>query len=160
MFKSQTLSIAHWRAAIQGAANEIATYALSLRCAIVKDPIGADRASKLIGAHIPLLGGGQAHDLALVSSADGCAALARSMLGVATGAPLRDQEVADAVRELVNMLGGAMKRRLSVQIADLALGLPIFLHGHPQRSDRQSIIALPARFGEVDTIVLVTGPSD
>jgi hypothetical protein len=137
MIKSQKLSIAHWRAAIQGAANEIATYALSLRCAIVKDPIGAERANKLIGAHIPLLGGGQAHELALVSTADGCAALARSMLGVAAGAALRDREVADAVRELVNMLGGAMKRRLSAQIADLALGLPIF-RGHIQRATELS----------------------
>jgi hypothetical protein len=157
---SQKLTLAHWRAAINGAANELATYAMSFRGAVVSDPVAAAQANRMIGAHIPLIGGGQAFDLALVSSVEGCQALSRAMLGMGPETALRDAEIADAVGEIVNMLGGSMKRRLSKEFADLALGLPIFLHGYIQPTERLSIIALPTRFGVIDTIVLITGHSD
>jgi hypothetical protein len=150
------LTLAHWRAAVEGAAGEIATYALSFGGAVVQDPVSLERAASMIGAHIPLIGGGQAFDLALVASPESCQALSRAILCMAPGAPLRDAEVADAVGEIVNMLGGGIKRRLSGH-AELELGLPIFLHGYIQPTDRLTVIALPTRFGAVDTMVLIAG---
>jgi hypothetical protein len=153
-------SLAQWRVAIDGAAREIATCALSFRGAEVLDPVGADRAVQMIGAHLPVLGGGRAFDLSLVSSPDGCRAMARAMLCLDANATLRDTEMADAIGEMVNMLGGTLKRRLSSQLGDMVLGLPIFVHGYIQPTERLSIIALPTRFGEIDTIVLITGQGD
>jgi len=154
---SPKLTVAQWRTAVEGAANEIATYALSLSGAAVQDPTDPERASSMIGAHIPLVGGGQAFDLALVSSADGCLALSRAILCAGPAAALRDTEIADAVGEIVNMLAGAVKRRLSGHRADLELGLPIFLHGYIQPTDRLALIALPTRFHTIETIVLIAG---
>jgi hypothetical protein len=154
---SAKLTVTQWRTAVEGAANEIATYALSFSNAVVQDPVDLERASSMIGAHIPLVGGGQAFDLALVSSADGCLALSRAILCAGPAAPLRDAEIADAVGEIVNMLGGAVKRRLSGHRADLELGLPIFLHGYIQPTDRLSVIALPVRFATIETMVLIAG---
>jgi hypothetical protein len=151
------VSPVQWRTAVDAAAREIATYALSLPGAVVQDPVGLERAVAMIGAHIPLVGGGQAFDLALVSSPEGCRALARAILCRSSTDALRDAEVADAVGEIVNMLGGSVKRRLSGQRAELELGLPIFIHGYLQPTDRMMVIALPTRFGEIDTIVLITG---
>jgi Chemotaxis phosphatase CheX len=157
MSRSPKLSLAQWRAAVEGAAGEIATYALSLPGAVVQDPVGLECASAMIGAHIPVIGGGQAFDLALVASADGCLALSRAILCMDGAAPLRDAEVADAVGEIVNMLAGAVKRRMSGQGAELVLGLPLFLHGYIQPTDRLSVLTLPTRFGTIDTMVLIAG---
>lgn len=152
-----SLSPAQWRTAVEAAANEIATYALSLSGATVQDPVDITRANSMIGAHIPIVGSGQAFDLALVSSPEGCLALSRAILCAGPNQPLRDAEVADAVGEIANMLGGAVKRRLSSLRGDLELGLPIFMHGYIQPTDRLSVIALPARFGTIETMVLIAG---
>jgi hypothetical protein len=157
MSTSPKLTPAQWRTAVEGAATEIATYALSFSGAIVHDPVDLSRASSMIGAHIPMIGGGQAFDLALVSSAEGCLGLSRAILCAAPTAVLRDAEVADAVGEIVNMLAGAVKRRLSGQRADLELGLPLFLHGYIQPTDRLSVIALPTQFHTIETMVLIAG---
>ena len=151
------ISPVQWRAAVDGAAREIATYALSLPDATVGDPVGLDRANAMIGAHIPLIGGGRAFDLALVASPEGCQALSRAILCMTDGAALSDAQVADAIGEIVNMLGGTVKRRISGHGADLELGLPIFLHGYIQPTDRLMVLALPTRFGAIETMVLIAG---
>ena len=152
------LSSHHWRSALEGAATEIATRALSFPGVVVLDPVSLERSAAMIGAHIPLIGGGQAFDMALVSSADGCEALSRAVLCVGAGPTIRDIEIVDAIGEIVNMLAGSMKRRLAGHGAHLALGLPIFVRGYLP-SDRLSVISLPIRFGHVDTIVLIVGRS-
>ena len=154
---SAKLTLAQWRTAVEGAANEIATYALSFSGAVVQDPVDLERANAMIGAHIPLIGSGQAYDLALVSSADGCLALSRAILCAPPTTALKDTEVADAVGEIVNMLAGAVKRRLSGQRADLELGLPIFMHGYIQPTDRLTVVSLPVRFNTIETMVLIAG---
>jgi hypothetical protein len=153
MSTSSKVSLAQWRTALEAAAKEIAAYALSLPSATVGDPVGLEHAVAMIGAHIPLVGGGQAFDLALVSSPTGCQAI----LGLPDTAPLRDAEVADAVGEIVNMLGGTVKRRLAGIGAELVLGLPLFLHGYIQPTDRLMVLVLPTRFGAIETMVLIAG---
>jgi hypothetical protein len=157
MSKSPKLTLAQWRIAVEGAAVEIATYALSFPGAVVQDPVGLECASAMIGAHIPLIGGGQAFDLALVASGDGCQALSRAILGASIGTALRDAEVADAVGEIVNMLAGSVKRRMAGLGAELELGLPLFLHGYIQPTDRLAVLTLPTRFGTIETMVLIAG---
>jgi Chemotaxis phosphatase CheX len=157
MSTSSKLTVGHWRTAIEAAAREVATYALSFASSVVQDAVPLDAATAMIGAHIPLVGTGRAFDIALVAPADGCQALSRAILCMGPGPALRDADVADAVGEIVNMLAGSMKRGLSGIGADLTLGLPIFIHGYIQPTDRLSVIAFPTRFGKIDTIVLVAG---
>jgi hypothetical protein len=149
------LTLGQWRTAVAGAATEVATRALSFPGAIVQDPVGIERSAALIGAHIPLVGGGQAFEMSLVSSAEGCEALTRAILCMAAGPALREVEIVDAVGEIVNMMAGGMKRRLAGHGAHLALGLPIFVRGYLQSSDRLGVIALPIRFGPIDTMVSI-----
>jgi hypothetical protein len=150
-------TLGFWRPAITAAAGEVATYALSWPGAVVRDPVGLEATASMIGAHIPMVGAGRAFDLALVSSYDGCQSLARAILCMGPGPAIADGEVADAIGEIVNMLAGSMKRRLSGVAADLTLGLPIFIHGYLQPTDRLSVLALPIRFGAVETVVLIAG---
>lgn len=157
MSKSPKLTLAQWRTAVEGAAVEIATHALSFVGAVVHDPVGLECAAAMFGAHIPLIGGGQAFDLALVASEAGCQALSRAILGMGAETALRDAEIADAVGEIANMLAGSVKRRLAGLGAELVLGLPLFLHGYIQPTDRLSVLALPTRFDTIDTMVLIAG---
>ncbi|HEY0191317.1 MAG TPA: chemotaxis protein CheX [Kofleriaceae bacterium] len=149
------LTLAQWRTALEGAATEIATNAFSFPGAKIFDPIGHEAAAKLVGAHIPVLGGGGAFDLALVASPENCLALSRAILYAGPEQVLRDAEVADAIGEVVNMLAGSVKRRMNG--VDLELGLPIFLHGYIQPTDRLLVTAFPTRFGTIETMVLITG---
>lgn len=146
----------HWQEAIAQSANEIAMYALGELETRVEHPIAVTHdVSCSAGAHIPLLGGSQPLELAIVSSPDGCEALARAMLG--TDGPLTPAEIADALGELVNMLAGGVKRRLQAHGTELELGLPIFIRGHVEPTDRVSIVALPIDFGPTKTRVLTIG---
>jgi hypothetical protein len=152
------ITLAQWRTAVEGAAGEIASYALSFPGAVVQDPVGLECTVALIGAHLPLIGDGHAYDLALVASAASCRALARAILCVAPDAPIRDAEVADAIGEIANMLGGGVKRRLAGSSAvDLLLGLPIFLHGYIEPTERMTVTCLPTRLGAIETMVLIAG---
>lgn len=151
------LTLGHWRTAIEGAATELATRALALTSVVLADPIGLERTASMIGAHIPMIGGGQAFEMALVASPEGCEALSRAILGRNSGSRLRDADVADATGEIVNMLAGATKRRLARHGAELTLGLPIFIHGYIEPTDRLSVVAMPLRFGAIETVVIVVG---
>jgi hypothetical protein len=53
------------------------------------------------------------------------------------------------------MLGGTVKRRITG--SELVLGLPLFIHGYIEPRDRLTVIALPTRFGTIDTMVLIAG---
>jgi len=64
-------------------------------------------------------------------------------------------EVADAMGEALNMLGGAIKRRFNSP--DLELGLPLFVVGHVQSTANLAIIALPTHFGPIAMYTLVIG---
>ena len=152
--------LGQWRTAIETAALEVATYALSIPSVAIKDPVGLEAVTTMIGAHIPLVGSGQAFDLGLISSAEGCQALSRAILQIGPGPDLPARDVADAVGEIVNMLAGSMKRKLSGFGAHLTLGLPIFIHGYLQPSERLSVIAFPAVFGTIETIVVITAHRD
>lgn len=151
------LTLAQWRTAIEGAATEIALNAFSFPGAVVSDPVSHEAAAAMIGAHIPVLGSVGAFDLALVSSREGCQALSRAILYASPDQVLKDTEVADAIGEVVNMLAGAVKRRMTGLGAELELGLPIFFHGYIQPTERLSVVALPTRFGVVETMVLIAG---
>jgi len=154
---STKLPLRHWRTAIAAAAKDVAVYALSFSSAAVKDPVGLEAATAMIGAHIPLIGAGQAYDLALVASADDCQLLSRAILCLGPGPTLPDPVIADAIGELANMLAGSMKRGLSSLGTELALGIPIFIHGYLQPTDRLSVVAFPTRLGMINTVVLVAG---
>lgn len=145
-----------WTDAIAGAANEIATYALGFASATIESGTRAPDPA-LIGAHVALVGHGEAFDLAVVATPGDCAALARAMLASTRTDTLSAAEVADAVGEIANMLAGAVKRRMHRHGADLALGLPVFIRGEVQPSERVTVLAIPARLGPIPTHVLVIG---
>jgi hypothetical protein len=156
MSNAPRLTVAQWRAAVEGAAREVGSF-VSVSEVAVLDPVGLERTTEMIGAHLPLVGGGGAFDLALVATPEGCQAIARSILGMADSAPIKDGEVTDAIGEIVNMLGGTIKRRIAGHGPELVLGLPLFIRGYVAPSDRLTVTVWPTRFGTIDTMIVITG---
>jgi CheY-specific phosphatase CheX len=152
------MKAAHWVDAVTGAAREIATYQLGFATGtastagtrVPPDPM-------MIGAHVALVGSGQNYELALVATPEDCAALARAMLASAKPAALSATDVVDAVGELVNMMAGAVKRRMHRHGLDFELGLPVPIKQAVQPTDGTSVLALPTQFGPIQTHVLVIG---
>jgi hypothetical protein len=154
-----TLSdVTHWRAAVVAAAGEIAMYSLAMPSAYVGEAIEGPDEDGLVGAHIPLLGGSEPLELALVGSTAACRALAAAMWQIGDDATPSQSETADAIGEIVNMLAGSVKRRMKTAGVDLELGLPIFTLGKIVPSAQQTILTMPVRFGEVDVFAQVIGP--
>jgi hypothetical protein len=150
--------VTHWRAAIVSAATEIALYSLMMPGATVGDALDGPDEDGLVGAHIPLLGGAEPIELALVGNAAACRAIAAAMWQLGDDAAPSQSETADAIGEIVNMLAGSVKRRMKANGVELELGLPIFALGKIVENPRLSILTLPVRFGEISVFVQVIGP--
>jgi CheY-specific phosphatase CheX len=92
-----------------------------------------------------------------MASPAGCAALSTAVLGMdITGLPHR--VIADAMGELLNMLGGGVKRRLPGG-GELELGLPLFVNGGIEPSGRQTVVTVPLKLGPIEVCVIVVGPN-
>ena len=144
-----------WRDAIQSAAADLAGIALgfssptTIALAVLADT------ERLVGAHIPLVGR-PSYELWFVASRSSCVALATAVLGGMDVAAMPAGATNDAICELVNMLGGGVKRRLAG--SDLELGLPVFVNGSVEPSDRLSATTFRLQLGAVETHVVVLGP--
>jgi len=143
-----------WQSAIAGATHEIATYALNFLDSAVGNAVSPGVVAGLVGAHIPMLGGPSALEIALVGTPEHCRALAAAILQTEPST-LSEAETADAVGEIVNMLAGSVKRRMSSEGVDLELGLPLFIVGHVASTSQIEVTPLPARFGPIDMFVLM-----
>ena len=146
------VDLACWHTAIAAAALEIATYALGSCTAEVSAAVEMD-ATGLIGAHLPLLGGPHALEIALVGTPDNCRALAAAMLQTTTPESLSVADIADAVGETLNMIGGIVKRRVG---NELEIGLPVVMIGHIRTTERISV-TVPAKFGTIQMYVQLIG---
>jgi hypothetical protein len=147
-----------WHEAVKGAFSEVAEYALGGLQVTVGAPVDPSIADKLIGAHIPLVSAKHCFDLAIVSTQGGCDTLGRAMLQMGPTEPITQAEVADAVREISNMLGGTVKRRMK-QYSELELGLPVFIEGRVMRTEQMLVVALPVKVGTVEAAVVIVGRS-
>lgn len=152
---SSRFTAAQWRDAVQGAATEIARNMLSLPGAVIGEPGALAQTKDMIGAHIPIVGA-QAFELSLFSTRAGCAALATAVLGM-NAEELPPGTIPDAIGEIVNMLSGGVKRRLSGLGGDLELGLPVFVNGNVELANRQSALVLPVQFGPISAVIVIIG---
>jgi hypothetical protein len=87
------------------------------------------------GAFISLASPVTAMQLGLTADAEVCRALANAMLGIESeDEPLPDQDVDDALGEIVNVMAGRFKVIGGLSSNDLSLGLPLIVHGRIEPS--------------------------
>jgi len=120
------------------------------------DDANAENGASLSGAYIALVGDNLNLQVGLTSSAGGCQTLAKALLGMEPDDDdLPESDVADAVGEIVNMIGGGAKRIMSEGDSSLKLGLPLFINGRILETDHLEAAASAVRIGTTDARLLV-----
>lgn len=114
---------------------------------------GAEPPPLVGGAYLQLIGDDELVHVGLCADEAALRWLATRFCGDA--APLSAHDVADAVGELVNMVAGGVKRRLATERRNLQLGLPLYIHGHLQAGERQTLSASQLGIVGGPTVVLV-----
>jgi CheY-specific phosphatase CheX len=146
-----------WLADLEGSVEEIATTALGLPGMTIDGRHEA--APQLHGAYLGLVGPTGAVQIGLASSQAGCQALAKGLMGMGPEeAALPENEVADAVCEIINIVAGAFKARLRDRASPLQMGLPVFIRGAIQSTDRVAVRVADVRLGDVPAAVLLVHP--
>ena len=146
-----------WLADLEGAFEECSTTALGFPGMTVTSRHGAP--PSLRGAYLGLVGPTGAIQIGLASSPEGCQALAKGLMGMGPeDAPLPDNEMADAVCEIINIVAGAFKARVRDRANPLQMGLPVFIQGAIQSTDRIAVRVAEVTFGDVPAALLLVHP--
>jgi CheY-specific phosphatase CheX len=146
-----------WLADLEGSVEEIATTALGFSGMSLTRRHEAP--PQLHGAYLGLVGPTGAVQIGLASSPEGCQAMAKGLMGMTPeDAPLPDNEMADAVCEIINIVAGAFKARVRDRANPLQMGLPVFIRGAIQSTDRIAVRVAEVKLGDIPAAVLLVHP--
>lgn len=156
------IPLQRWTEAVTSALSEVAASSLGVETTVE----GVDLASpaNLCGSLVALVSGRNVVCVGFSSKPEGCRQIAGAMLGLDAGdlEGLSHDDVRDSIGELVNILAGAVKTKLSSEDAELALGLPIYFEGFFEGDSHSRSAYVPCRLGEtmgVLTLLLAAGSS-
>lgn len=107
------------------------------------------------GAFIPLIAPNESVQVGIVSSIEGCTMLARALLQGDHTLEVSATDMSDALCEASNILAGFVKRGMHDYLHPVQLGLPLFVNGHLETSDRVRALVTHFRVGHVDIAVVV-----
>ncbi len=108
------------------------------------------------GAYIGLMAPGDSVQIGLVADPAGLQALAKAMLGMEPeDEDLPSADIADAIGELANIFAGGIKARMLPKLGSLTLGLPIFINGYIEPTEKLMIHATDLQLGPVTASLLV-----
>ncbi|MCM2334974.1 MAG: chemotaxis protein CheX [Anaeromyxobacteraceae bacterium] len=154
---AQEAGLGAWLADLEGAFEEVATTALGYPGMTVTGR--HEQPPALHGAYLGLVGAAGAVQIGLASTPEGCQALAKGLMGMGTEEPaLPDEEMADAVCEIINIAAGAFKARVRDRCNPLQMGLPVFIHGAVQSTERVAVRVADVRFGGLPAVLLLVHP--
>lgn len=146
-----------WLVDLEGAFEEVSTTALGLPGLSITGR--HDQPPALHGAYLALVGPTGAVQIGLASIPEGCQALAKGLMGMGPAdPPLPEREMADAVCEIVNIVAGAFKARVRDRAGPLQMGLPVFIQGAVQATDRVAVRVAEVRLGDVPAVILLVHP--
>jgi hypothetical protein len=107
------------------------------------------------GAYLGLVAQDEPIQVGILVDGTGCQLLSKSLLGMEpTDEDLPQADVSDAMCEIINIIAGGLKRRVSERMP-VTMGLPIFVSGHPLPNQQQSVTARSLKMGDVFACVLL-----
>ena len=71
------------------------------------------------------------------------------------GEALSQADMADALAEAANILAGFVKRNMQDHVTPVQLGLPLFVNGYLETSDRMRAAVTKVRMGTVEAALIV-----
>jgi CheY-specific phosphatase CheX len=94
--------------------------------------------------------------LGIASTKEGCQALARALLAMDPDEEdLPEEDVADAIGEVANIVAGQVKSAMSDTDASLRIGLPLFVQGKVDYSDEVESAVADLNIGPVPVTFIV-----
>ena len=90
------------------------------------------------GSLLPVQKGSESLHLGVLSDKAGCIALTRGLLQMSEDDEVADEDIADAVGEIVNILAGVVQRALDGDGEGVTLGFPVYIRGEiiaPHKSE-------------------------
>jgi len=140
-----------WVEATLGAADELAATALGYSGARVVAGRQAAAPVGVLGAYLPLIGARAGAHVGIVAEPGVATALSEALLGC----PPSEEDTADAMAEMVNIVGGGVKSRLVELDNTLKLGLPVLVEGRLRSFARQQTISVPIEMGELPAWIVI-----
>ena len=121
------IGIQAWLAAFKESALDLATTSLRFD-ASVGTPLDC-LCGEPPSAYIAILSSRESIHLGVTTSLEGVRVLTRAMLRVRADRPIEDAEAVDGLSEILNIVAGKVKSRMTRTDGELLLGLPIFISG-------------------------------
>ncbi|MCK5241573.1 hypothetical protein KAR34_03885 [bacterium] len=110
----------------------------------------------VLGAYIPLVGEKDAVLIGVLSNQQGMKELAQSFLGLEPGAEeLSKEDIVDAIKEILNILCGIVKRQMVEHNPILKSGLPVFVEGYFELRKNQEFSCSLVEIGEVKIHLII-----
>jgi Chemotaxis phosphatase CheX len=107
------------------------------------------------GAYLGLVAEDEPIQVGILVEASGCQLLAKLLLGMEPAdEDLAQSDVSDAMCEIVNIVAGGLKRRVSERMK-VTMGLPIFVAGHPLPNQQQEVLARGLQIATVPVSLLL-----
>ena len=109
-------------------------------------PAGADARSSV---YITILGESTSIHLGLAATDEGCRALAQAFLGMRRKEAISEGDVVDGMSEILNIVAGKVKSKLSGRDKTLRLGLPMFIVGQIQHRENMERASADVTLGPI-----------
>lgn len=154
-------TLAQWSEALISAANELATTALGYEEGLPLEssltlPVEGDMTTSCVA----LVGEGLNLQVGIATNQADSQAMARALLGLDDEQEdLPEQDLADALGEVANILAGGVKRRMADGAPAIQLGLPIVLRGHIEATGSTRAHVTEMRWGQIGGKLLVIRPA-
>lgn len=155
--KPNDISLNEWIGAVADALGEVSTTTLGYEACALGER--RDDNPELTGAYIALVGERNAVQIAVAAPAAVAAQLSAALLGMEPeeAEELSDGDIADGIGELVNMVAGGVKTRLSERDGGIQLGLPFVVEGRVERASSTKVACFNASLGEAEVVLIVIG---
>jgi CheY-specific phosphatase CheX len=153
-FMSRSVALTVWQEAVEGGLRDLARDGMGFPQVEVLERT-TNIPVNMPGAFIPLIGPNESVQIGLVSSPEGCLQLARALLQGDDATELGQADMADALGEAANILAGFVKRNMLEHVHPVQLGLPLYVNGHLETSDRVRAAVTHLSLGPVRAAVVV-----
>lgn len=120
-------TIDDWISCLRDVASDYATHHLRFDESPTTDQALSDATQAAV--YVTVLGEGMSVHLGLSATPEGCRTLACALLGLRRRQVISREDIVDGMSEILNILAGKVKSKMSARDGSLKLGLPIFFEG-------------------------------
>jgi hypothetical protein len=149
------LDISDWLGAAVDATLLFAQKTLPIREYRILQQKDLPEATDIMGVYVPVISQDDAALLGLLANAEGMTELVRSFLQLGSEAELSNDDLVDALKEILNILSGILKQQMFGQKPIQRRGLPIFICGTIELAGDQEAAGAMVEMGKFKVYLTV-----